>query len=124
MAGQFEEEGSLMAVSILSINTTYALLAQASGEPWDVTRGFAIAIAGLSIVFTALLLISLFIASLPRVLEMVASVYPEFDDPHSRQSHPESQVPDDGAVLAAIGFVLHSEMQKQIAAGQTSGKQQ
>jgi Na+-transporting methylmalonyl-CoA/oxaloacetate decarboxylase gamma subunit len=81
-----------------------------------VSDGIPIAIAGLLIVFSALLLISLFIASLPRILGVVAKLYPEVDETHSRQSHPESQLADDGAVLAAIGFVLHTEIQRQLAA--------
>jgi Na+-transporting methylmalonyl-CoA/oxaloacetate decarboxylase gamma subunit len=84
------------------------------------TRGVSIAIAGLSIVFTALLLISLFIASLPHVLAIVARVWPEMEDKQTHQSHPESLVPDNGAVLAAIGFVLHTEVRKQLAAEDTS----
>ena len=85
-----------------------------------VYSGIPIAVTGLLIVFSALLLISLFIASLPHILGIVAKVYPEVDDTHSRQGHPESQVADDGAVLAAIGFVLHTEMQRQLAAEDNS----
>jgi hypothetical protein len=85
-----------------------------------VSSALQIAITGLLIVFTALLLISLFIASLPHILRVVAKVYPEVDDTHSRPSHPESQLADDGAVLAAIGFVLHTEMQRQLAAEDNS----
>jgi hypothetical protein len=80
------------------------------------SRGIPIAIAGILIVFTALLLISLFIASLPRVLAMVAKVLPEVDESHARQSLSEDQAGGDGAVLAAIGFVLHTELQNQLAA--------
>jgi Na+-transporting methylmalonyl-CoA/oxaloacetate decarboxylase gamma subunit len=85
-----------------------------------VLSGIPVAVAGLLIVFSALVLISLFIASLPHILGIVAKVYPEVDDTHSGQSHPESQVADDGAVLAAIGFVLHTEMQRQLAAEDNS----
>jgi hypothetical protein len=85
-----------------------------------VYSGIPIAYSGLLIVFSALLLISLFIASLPHILGIVAKVYPEVDETHSRPSHPESQVADDGNVLAAIGFVLHTEMQRQLAAEDNS----
>lgn len=87
-------------------------------------EGVSIAIAGLTIVFVALLMISLFIASLPRLLEFVAQIWPEVDERHSAQVsgevYPESSVPEDGASLAAIGFVLHTELQRQLAAEQAS----
>lgn len=88
----------------------------------EANRGDALAIAatGLIIVFTALILISLFIASLPHILQVVAHIWPEVDEGHPHVTHPESQVPDDGAMLAAIGFVLHTEMQKQLAADKQS----
>ena len=85
-----------------------------------ISRGSSIAVAGLLIVFTALLLISLFIASLPHILAVVSQVWPEIDDPHAHPGHPESLVADDGAVLAAIGYVLHVEVQRQLAAEDAS----
>ncbi|MCP4173946.1 MAG: hypothetical protein GY758_24590 [Fuerstiella sp.] len=81
-------------------------------------EGIAIAGTGLLIVFAALVLITLFIAALPRILEAVAIVLPEVPDRHAAADASESLLPDD-AVLAAIGFVLHSELQKQI---DTAGK--
>ncbi len=92
------------------------ILAQQS----DVDRWWALGLAltGLLIVFTALILISLFIALMPRVLGVLARIWPETDEPQVTAGHPESQVPDNAAVLAAIGFVLHTEMQKQLAADQ------
>lgn len=82
-------------------------------------EGIAIAGTGLLIVFAALVLITLFIAALPRILEAVAIVLPEVPDRHAAAADAsESLLPDD-AVLAAIGFVLHSELQKQI---DTAGK--
>jgi Na+-transporting methylmalonyl-CoA/oxaloacetate decarboxylase gamma subunit len=83
-------------------------------------RGISIAVAGLLIVFTALLLISLFIASLPRLLEIFARAWPEVDEHHHWESHPESFLPENDAVLAAIGFVLHTELQKQLKADEAS----
>jgi Na+-transporting methylmalonyl-CoA/oxaloacetate decarboxylase gamma subunit len=97
---------------------TSLLFAEITDGSWS--DGLAIAATGLFIVFTALILISLFIASLPRVLEAVSRIWPEVDEPHATQGHPESQVPDDAAVLAAIGFVLHTELQKQVASDQSS----
>lgn len=43
----------------------------------DDGQGLPIALAGMIIVFTALLLISLFITLLPRILAMVARRFPE-----------------------------------------------
>ena len=80
----------------------------------DVGRGFSIAVAGMLIVGVALTFISLFIAGLPRLLEIINDYWPEVEDRHSAPSHPESLVPDDDAVLAAIGYVLHCEFQKQL----------
>ncbi|MCP4786985.1 MAG: hypothetical protein GY903_32550 [Fuerstiella sp.] len=83
-------------------------------------EGMAIAGTGLLIVFAALILITLFIAALPRILEAVAHVLPEVPDRHAAPDASESLLPDE-AVLAAIGFVLHHELQKQVeTAGNTN----
>ena len=79
-----------------------------------VSRGISIAFAGMCIVAVALTLISLFIAAMPRLLEAVNQVWPEVEDRHAKPSHPESLVPDDDHVLAAIGYVLHCEFQRQL----------
>lgn len=84
------------------------LMADAS----DLSRGWSIAISGLLIVFSALLLISLFIGFLPKALEVVARFWPEVDEVRSERGHPESHMPDEMDVLAAIGFVLHTELQQ------------
>ncbi|NQU41455.1 MAG: OadG family protein [Lentisphaerae bacterium] len=39
--------------------------------------GLAVSVAGMTIVFLALVLISLFIATLPRVLDLLSSVFPD-----------------------------------------------
>tara|TARA_R110002049_G_scaffold4601_5_gene32642 strand:- start:897660 stop:898022 length:363 start_codon:yes stop_codon:yes gene_type:complete len=77
-------------------------------------QGVSIALAGMAIVAVALTLISLFIAALPHMLNVVARFWPEVEEPHAKKSHPESLVPDNDAVLAAIGYVLHCEFQKQL----------
>lgn len=76
-------------------------------------RGISIAITGMLIVACALLLISVFISSLPKMLAVVAKIWPEVDEPHSGIMHPESLALDDDAVLAAIGFVLHHRLRDQ-----------
>jgi hypothetical protein len=75
----------------------------------------AIAIAGMLIVAIALSLISLFIAALPRVLEQVSRYLPEGEDRHAQRMPAESDMPDDEAITAAIGFVLYTEFQNQLA---------
>ena len=80
----------------------------------ELSRGIQIATSGMLIVMVALTLISLFIAALPRILEKVAEVFPEGEPHHAASEHPESTRADNEAVVAAIGFVLHSEFQKQV----------
>ncbi len=100
---------------------TLPILAQQNDV--DIWWALGLAGTGLLIVFTALILISLFIALLPKILRVLAGVWPEIDEPQANTGHPESQVSDDAAVLAAIGFVLHTEMQKQLAADQQTTRQ-
>lgn len=76
------------------------------------SRGLSIALSGLTIVFAALLLITLFIAALPHLLGMLHRVWPEVDHSHAHDDYPESQIAEDEAVLAAIGYVLHTEFQR------------
>jgi len=102
------------------VGLTHYLLAQAqsarlASDVDAVGQAIAIATAGILIVFSALILISLFIAALPRILGLVAHVWPETSDWRHEESHPESQAADDGDVLAAIGFVLHTEIGRYMA---------
>lgn len=78
-------------------------------------RGVSIALSGMLIVFTALILITLFLEALPRFLEVLAKYLPESEESHGSPSLKDSQVPDDEAVIAGLGFVLHTEFQKQIS---------
>lgn len=82
--------------------------------------GIVIAAVGLLIVYVALVLIALFIATLPRVLVLIGHLWPEVDDHHGLE-HVESEAEEDLAVLAAIGFVLHTEFQRQLN-GDTASK--
>jgi Na+-transporting methylmalonyl-CoA/oxaloacetate decarboxylase gamma subunit len=84
----------------------------ATSQP--MSRGLAIALTGLLIVFAVLILISLFIAALPRLVGVLHRIFPEPDHAHADHDHtgldhPVSQLPDD-VVIAAIGFVLHNEL--------------
>ena len=76
----------------------------------DWSRAVSIAASGLVIVFAVLVLLSTFIASLPRILTAIEPWFPEPQHGHGSESHPESQIPED-EVIAAIGFVLHREFQ-------------
>jgi len=63
-------------------------------------HGIAISIVSMLIVFLALSLISLFITLLPRILDLIAKVFPE----NEQQSNTP---PVDDQIIAAIGFALH-----------------
>ena len=65
-------------------------------------KGFGIAITGLTIVFAALVLISLFIALLPRLMEALSAIFPE----EHAEAAPARAVMDE-ELVAAIGFALH-----------------
>lgn len=67
---------------------------------------------GMLIVFTVLILISVFIATLPRILEIVAQVLPEGAERDVPVDPSVSLLPDE-AMLAAIGYVLHRELQRE-----------
>jgi len=84
-------------------------------------KGMAIAATGMFIVFSALLLLTLFISALPRLLEMIATVLPEVPDHHTPKDTSRSLLPDE-SILAAIGFVLHTEMQREVGADETAKK--
>ena len=101
---------------LLAQTETLVQAAESTEFADKLSEGLVIAAAGIVIVFSALLLISLFIAMLPRVLTLVSRVWPEVQDGRHEAGYPESQVADDTDVLAAIGFVLHTEFQKQLSA--------
>jgi len=75
--------------------------------------GLGISITGISIVFAALILISLFITSLPRILAMLGSVLPPEKDHHAAVSPVARRQDQDEAVVAAIGFALRDRHQKK-----------
>ncbi|HUG20753.1 MAG TPA: OadG family protein [Planctomycetaceae bacterium] len=85
-------------------------------------RGVSIALSGMLIVFIALLLITLFLVALPRLLNVLAKYLPESEESHGSHSHPERHVLDDEAVIAGLGFILHTELQNQIQSRQSRPK--
>ena len=72
-------------------------------------QGFELAFAGMIIVFTALVLVTLFIALLPKALVVVNRLIPEA---HLHTAPPpQRQSDDDAAIAAAVGFALHARQQ-------------
>ena len=71
--------------------------------------GWSIAVAGISIVFSALLLISLFIAILPRTLAALEVVLPQ--EPQAQAQETASRTPDNHA-LVAIAAALRQRQEK------------
>ena len=79
--------------------------------------GIGLAVTGLTIVFAALLLVSLFIAGLPRVLPLINAILPVAEGHHGVATSMATSVSPtaasattetvSGEVVAAIGFVLH-----------------
>ena len=71
--------------------------------------GFELAFAGMTIVFTALVLVSIFIAVLPKVLVVLNRLIPEVH--HHTAAPQQREASDETAVAAAIGFALHTQKQ-------------
>lgn len=71
-------------------------------------QGFALALTGMTIVFIALLMVSAFIALLPRILVFVNRYIPEVHHhaaPKARSRHGDD---DEEAIAAAIAYALQS----------------
>jgi hypothetical protein len=74
-------------------------------------NGIAIAITGMLIVSVALILISGAIAALPHILAVLDPYLPAAE--HHHAPTPTERLPaDEEKIVAAIGMVLHSEIQK------------
>ncbi len=73
--------------------------------------GFELAFAGMTIVFTALVLVSIFIAVLPTVLVVLNRLIPEVH--HHTAAPQQREAGDETAVAAAIGFALHTQKQSR-----------
>ncbi|MDA0747130.1 MAG: OadG family protein [bacterium] len=76
-------------------------------------HGLDIAFTGMLIVFTALLLISLFIAALPRILDRLSVYFPEGPEHHLAGAPAPRAPSDETELLAAIGFALHTRKSGQ-----------
>ena len=72
-------------------------------------QGFELAFAGMTIVFTALVLVTLFIFLLPKVLVVVNRLIPEA---HLHTAPPpRPQGDDDASIAVAVGFAFHARQQ-------------
>lgn len=75
-------------------------------------NGIGVALTGMLIVFSALAIITMFIALVPHLLAVLEPILPKGG--LHRESHtPAEQSPiDQERIVAAIGMVLHTELQK------------
>jgi len=95
------------------------LLAQADTAPatsgWQAVvdnNGPSIAITGMLIVFAALAIIAGFIAAVPSILTVLEPILPKSHAAHAPPARQEQTPLDQEKVVAAIGLVLHTELQK------------
>ena len=94
-------------------------LAQATADvvrQENLAEGGTIAVVGLLIVFLVLIFLSVFIATLPKVLDLIGKFLPESDE-HHPIAHEEHDEDAELELLAAIGVVLHTEFQRQVSTG-------
>ncbi|MFG0335067.1 MAG: OadG family protein [Maioricimonas sp. JB049] len=70
------------------------------------SNGVGLALTGMLIVFTVLILISLFIACVPRLLGLLNRIFPEVDHRHGGPPPPDQPGLE---VVAAIGLMLHRQ---------------
>jgi Na+-transporting methylmalonyl-CoA/oxaloacetate decarboxylase gamma subunit len=81
-------------------------------------HGFAIALTGMTVVFLGLVLVSVFIALLPRVLERLGRpglrLPPRMQGARAATMGQETTLAIDPDLLAAIGYVLHAEYEREL----------
>ena len=83
------------------------MLAEMSLQNIAEAQGVAIALTGMLIVFTALILISVFIAALPRLLASLEGVLGPEKEHHAAAAPRPSASATEEQLVAAIGYVLH-----------------
>ncbi|MDP6118544.1 MAG: OadG family protein [Planctomycetota bacterium] len=71
-------------------------------------NGISISIVGMLLVFIVLSLITALLTALPHVVEKLNEIYPPSQEHHAPVQ--TSANDEEDAVLAAIGFVLHTQM--------------
>ena len=91
-----------------------------AGQTWSQTafdnvmqaNGLGIAAVGMTVVFVALSLISIFIALLPRILEVISGIFPE-PPVVAVQAAAGGSAADDAPLLAAIAVALQHELEQR-----------
>lgn len=103
----------------MALNYMPTVLLAQTAEPatngWQAVldhNGPSIAITGMLIVFAALTFISFFIMGLPSLLKALDPILPKPHSTHSAPARQEQTPLDHEKVVAAIGLVLHTELQK------------
>jgi len=98
---------------MVSFHFAFIPLAQGTGfQAISEGQGVSISVTGMLIVFSALAIISLFIRLLPVMLSLLGPILPNLE-PHAQPATVAEQMPSDREkIVAAIGYVLHSELQK------------
>ncbi|QDU54804.1 OadG family protein [Aeoliella mucimassa] len=106
---------------MISFSLLAAAEAEATAGGWQAVvegNGIAISLTGMAIVFAALVVISLFIAFVPRVLDWLDPILPKMHSHPAPPAREEQSATDHERIVAAIGMVLHTEMQKHSASNQ------
>ena len=89
------------------------LFAQTSGfDAISQSNGVSIAVTGMLIVFFALTIITLFIRLLPTALKRFERYLPRLESHAQPPTAAERSTGDNERIVAAIGYVLHLEMEK------------
>jgi Na+-transporting methylmalonyl-CoA/oxaloacetate decarboxylase gamma subunit len=96
-----------MNYATFSDTATDGLLAQLNWQPLFEDHGFPLAIMGLFVVFSALMLVRIFIGTLPRIVAALDHFFP--DQQHAPQSAAQhkattDEIPDE--ILAVIAAVV------------------
>lgn len=80
-------------------------------------NGIGITVTGMLIVFSGLLLISLFIAALPRALELKGRIAAIRDISAPVPTAAATEPPSEAEIMAVISLVLHLETERSLGEG-------
>lgn len=81
------------------------------------SNGIGITLTGMLIVFSGLLLISLFIVALPRVLELKERIVAVRNISIPEPADTPETPPSDAEIMAVISLVLHLETERSLGEG-------
>lgn len=73
-------------------------------------QGMALAIMGMGIVFTSLVIITVITSLMPYVLVVLAKIFPEKEEVIIKKTSVKKLSDDDSNVVAAISLALHQNM--------------